>query len=86
MAALPSALESVACVEQPCSASLVGKHQPRQPVKHERGIRSPFQYGHWCKAYSWERFSRRVPVTPILRDPSTEQQRRMYPWQDSITD
>ena len=44
MAPLPEPLarESAACGEQPCSASLVGKHQPRQPKKHERGIRSPF--------------------------------------------
>ena len=44
MAPLPEPLaqDSATSVKQPCSASLVGKHQLRQPKKHERGIRSPF--------------------------------------------
>ena len=44
MAPLPTqvARKSATRVEQPCSASLAGKYQPRQPVRHERGIRSPF--------------------------------------------
>ncbi len=44
MVTLPcqAAQDSATSVKQPCSASLVGKHQPRQPKKHERGIRSLF--------------------------------------------
>ena len=38
----PAARESATCVAQPCSASLVGSKQPRQPKKHQRGIRSLF--------------------------------------------
>ena len=38
----PSAQEWATFVKQPCSTFLVDKHQPRQPKKHERGIRSLF--------------------------------------------